>query len=277
MSRERIGTELEATLEGPNPAFALKLVRSFGLLDIVLNIPKDVRGDLPSGYVDPCINCAIFMADMLVGKVDKPKQKIGILSALLLPLRDFSAPADKKGNGKSLPEYLIGLCINKKKDAAMVRLLQQASCDMHSVAGCFDDVSSISDENKVKLGLAVRSVKELWVVASVLSYIIELPFGVSVSGEDGAYSAVNITTEELIGKASEYISKVERTISSLKLDRAWEIKPLVNGKEVMKLLNAKGRIIGKAMGEIMNWQLSHPDGSIEECKTFLMGIENRLK
>ena len=62
---------------------------------------------------------------------------------------------------------------------------------------------------------------------------------------------------------------MEQLAVSLKLERAWEIRPLINGKELMKLLNAKGPVIGKAVQEMTKWQLANPGGSVEDCKVYL--------
>lgn len=283
VSRERISTEFEATLEGPNPRLALQLIRSFGLLDVVLNIPEGIQQGLPAGYAEPCIESALFMAGILrAGNSggDKSQAKLGIVSALLLPLRDFTAQEGKKKREVNLPEHIVGLSLKKKKDAAAVGVLQRAAADIVSVSRGIvseaGDSSPIADEDKIKLGLAIRSTKEHWRMAGLLSYLFKCPFGRSLNREDengidgeGSPSS-SASAEDLVDKCLAHVSKVEDAAVSLKLDRAWEIRPLINGKDMMKLLNAKGPIIGKAVTEMTKWQLAHPEGTAEECKSFLV-------
>jgi tRNA nucleotidyltransferase/poly(A) polymerase len=279
VSRERISTEFEATLEGPDPKLAFRLIRSFQLLDIVLGIPRKVREQLPSGYAEQCINAAMFMADVLKeGKVDKQSTKVGILAAATLPVRDCEAGATgPKGKKVDFPEYVVGLSLKKKKDAALVSALVLAACDMHSVSDSIDDIASVSDEVKVKLGLAIRRAKEFWKIAAALSYVLSLPCGRLMSEEDGRFAIEReLSTEDALNKSGKYISKMEQAVLSLKLEKAWQIRPLINGKELIAMLNAKGPVIGKATGEMINWQLAHPEGSVEECKLWLEGIKGNF-
>lgn len=276
VSRERISTEFESTLEGPNPKLAFRLIRSFQLLDIVLNVPENVRQELPMGYADPCISAAIFMDDMMkTANADKHSTKIGLLSALLLPLKDFTTSPDKKNKTMGLPEHLVGLAMKKKKDATLVGILQRAASDIHGISvDLIDDISSVSDEVKIKLGLAIRSSKDLWRIASALSFLLGLAFGKSLKEEETRYSTTSSSSGEescdLASKSASYMRKIDEAAVSLKLDKAWQIRPLINGKEVMKILDAKGPIIGKATGEMISWQLAHPDATVEECKEWLI-------
>jgi len=131
----------------------------------------------------------------------------------------------------------------------------------------------------VKLGLAIRSAKDLWKVAARLAHILQLPFGKSLNDQGGAACSADPCSpgEEELAKAALFVSRVEEKAVALKLDKAWQIKPLINGKELMSVLNARGPIIGKAVGEMVNWQLAHPDGSVEECKAFLLKIKPTLE
>lgn len=274
VSRERISTEFEATLEGPDPKLAFRLISSFQLLDIVLGIPKEVRQNLPAGYAEQCINAAMFMADVLKDRrgVDKQSTKVGILAAALLPLRDVATPAGSKNKKLDFPEYVVGLALKKKKDAALVSALVMAASDIYHVSYLIDDIASVSDEVKIKLGLAIRRAKESWKIAAALSYVLGLPFGKSMSEEGGSYTTKSVSTEDALQKFVHYISKVEEAVLSLKLEKAWQIRPLINGKELISILNAKGPVIGKATTEMINWQLAHPEGSSEECRLWLEGI-----
>ena len=56
------------------------------------------------------------------------------MSALLLPLRDFTAQEGKKKREVNLPEHIVGLSLKKKKDAAAVGALQRAAADIVSVS-----------------------------------------------------------------------------------------------------------------------------------------------
>ncbi|WZN59876.1 mitochondrial CCA tRNA nucleotidyltransferase [Chloropicon roscoffensis] len=268
VSRERISTEFESMLEGPNPKLALQLIKSFGLLDAVLNVPQSLKEVLPVGYAERCIGAGVLMADLLAGKWDKATRRIGVLSALLLPLRGFSAQGEKKNREVPLPEYVVGVSMKKKKDAVTIGALHRAALDILAVS---QDTCDPCRETKVKFGLAIRSTRELWRVATLLSFVAGLPLGRSLhsdSEEDSPRITIS-PAEEALDRSAAYTSKVEQLAVSLKLERAWEIRPLINGKELMKLLNAKGPVIGKAVQEMTKWQLANPGGSVEDCKVYL--------
>ncbi len=289
VSRERISTELESTLQGPNPKMALELVRTFDLLDVILDMPREVREGLPADYAEPCIECAAFMAEAMRGELEEfqvsPQhaKKVGILAALLLPLRDLSVLSDKNKE-VGLTEHIIGLCLKKKKDAALAAMLQRAAGDIREACGRAgteaEGATAMPDEAKVKLGLAIRSARDLWKVAARLAHILDLPFGNSLKGEGGASGGAGQGSSGQ-GKDTEnaalFVSRVEEKAVALKLDKAWQIKPLINGKELMGVLNARGPIIGKAVAEMINWQLVHPEGSIEDCLAFLLEVKPKLQ
>ncbi|UPQ97822.1 mitochondrial CCA tRNA nucleotidyltransferase [Chloropicon primus] len=276
VSRERISTEFEAMMEGPDPKLALKLIRSFGLLDVILDIPEKMKGELPPGYAEPCISCGILMAHLLAGEGNKSTKRIGILSALLLPLRDFWTEGEKKNKRMCLPEHVVSVSLKKKKVSNLVGCLQKGAGDILSVSGDIRDTSSISQETKVKLGMAIKSTKELWKLAIMVSYVMGLPCGRSLGKEDKSPAVACGDSDGSLEKSLTYATKVEEVAVSLKIDKAWQMKPLVNGKDLINLLNAKGPVIGKAVQEMTKWQLAHPDGSAEDCKEYLLGIRGTL-
>jgi hypothetical protein len=99
-----------------------------------------------------------------------------------------------------------------------------------------------------------------------------------------------------LGKLHEFFHKVEK---ELHLDGVWDLKPLINGQELMQLLGLPpGPAIRQHLERYRNplfpshdkrmislprnatqhremtWQLSHPDGTLEECAAFLRQAHN---
>ena len=61
------------------------------------------------------------------------------------------------------------------------------------------------------------------------------------------------------------------TAAAWKLDRAWLIKPLLDGKAVQKAagLSKPGPQLGKLTKAMLSWQFAHPEATIEECRLWL--------
>ncbi|KAM5569744.1 hypothetical protein ABKV19_016983 [Rosa sericea] len=55
------------------------------------------------------------------------------------------------------------------------------------------------------------------------------------------------------------------------LDKVWDVKPLLNGKEIMDALQLKsgGPLVSKWQRKLLAWQLAHPLGTAEECLKWL--------
>ncbi|MBA0566282.1 hypothetical protein Golob_011113 [Gossypium lobatum] len=47
------------------------------------------------------------------------------------------------------------------------------------------------------------------------------------------------------------------------LEKVWDLKPLVNGKDIMNVLQLK--VGGPLQQKALSWQLAHPSGTAEEC------------
>ncbi|GMI83037.1 hypothetical protein like AT1G22660 [Hibiscus trionum] len=50
------------------------------------------------------------------------------------------------------------------------------------------------------------------------------------------------------------------------LEKVWDLKPLVNGKDIMNVLQLKvgGPLVREWQQKAISWQLAHPSGSAEE-------------
>lgn len=60
-------------------------------------------------------------------------------------------------------------------------------------------------------------------------------------------------------------------VKAFHIDSCWEWSPLLNGKEVMSLLDMQkgGPELGKYMDACFDFQLVHPTGTKDECKDWL--------
>eukprot|EP00271_Cylindrocystis_brebissonii_P022340 TRINITY_DN8569_c0_g1_i2.p1 TRINITY_DN8569_c0_g1~~TRINITY_DN8569_c0_g1_i2.p1 ORF type:complete len:138 (+),score=40.71 TRINITY_DN8569_c0_g1_i2:189-602(+) len=73
------------------------------------------------------------------------------------------------------------------------------------------------------------------------------------------------------GSRAERCQEVEQRVLALGLEKAWEIRPLLDGKALISALNIKGGgpVIGLWVEKAMDWQLANPDGTKAECLDWL--------
>ena len=61
------------------------------------------------------------------------------------------------------------------------------------------------------------------------------------------------------------------TAVAWKLDRAWQIKPLLDGRAVQQAagLSKPGPQLGKLTNAVLEWQFAHPGGLVDDCRSWL--------
>jgi len=80
--------------------------------------------------------------------------------------------------------------------------------------------------------------------------------------------------EKIIQKYSKFLHRVE----NLGLLQAYTFKPILNGKEMMVVLDQKGAgpwMMG-ALNALMEWQLDNPEEDRETAKIWVRGSRDRL-
>uniref|UniRef100_A0A0A9EX73 Uncharacterized protein n=1 Tax=Arundo donax TaxID=35708 RepID=A0A0A9EX73_ARUDO len=110
---------------------------------------------------------------------------------------------------------------------------------------------------RVFAGLIIREIKDFWRVAFLIS-ILCYPEAENAGG-------VLSQQDELHRRKGKYI-RVERSITDVDLDGVWKLKPLLDGKAIMGVMQVNGGpLIGKWQQRLLKWQLAHPKGTVDEC------------
>ncbi|PNY03282.1 cca tRNA nucleotidyltransferase mitochondrial-like [Trifolium pratense] len=110
------------------------------------------------------------------------------------------------------------------------------------------------------LGFLLRELKDFWRVALLISIILH-PIDISDSAED---------ENSKLEKQRDLFNAVENSITKLGLEKVWEVKPLINGKDIMTVLQLKGGpLVKEWLDKTMAWQLAYPSGTAEECLEWL--------
>lgn len=78
---------------------------------------------------------------------------------------------------------------------------------------------------------------------------------------------------ELTEKISSRYESLLTTIKDYKLENVSTMKPIVDGKVISKALGRKpGPWMSKVTGEVLKWQLDHPEGTQDECIAYIRDV-----
>lgn len=122
----------------------------------------------------------------------------------------------------------------------------------------FDDVPFTS-KLRVLTGFLLREIKDFWRVALLISTLL-YPTGTECSQDI-------IDKHFQLDKRKNIFVSVDNAIVKLGLEEVWDLKPLVNGKDIMNVLQLKvgGPLVREWQQKALSWQLAHPSGTAEEC------------
>ncbi|KAE8154760.1 hypothetical protein BDV25DRAFT_135680 [Aspergillus avenaceus] len=274
ISRERVGTELEKMLKGPDPHGALQLIDQLELYQTIFaNHQDDVdvkSVSWPFAYnalaeiLRPSDDLAptARVRDLLI-RDDLERYYAWIIAAFAPWTLELDRVAKGK-KAKPLPPRAAEVARDSlRSDNKTIMLLTDAVRSWRSIV---DTKSSIVDgtmsgtaaEIRQQVGLLIRSWKKDWRLCCVLAMLQEISQG-------GEFSAV--------------IRGYDRFLSYI-LDNSlidvYEMKPIVNGSEIIQHLKApKGPWMSKALDMAIRWQLLHPE--VTDKEKALEELSNRKK
>ncbi|ETL36104.1 hypothetical protein L917_11729 [Phytophthora nicotianae] len=268
VSRERVGKELSGMLRGSaaHPERALCLLHDLHLCESVF-LPSALLEKTPvcrpNGEVEELDanvwdRCYAYVSEMYrhlssdgVLDVDnlsaekKHELLVRILASLLLPF--------------------CGLCVRDKRRRSIATFVVQDSLklpnrDAKDVDNVLTHVGKLQEAtvnafDRVEVGLLIRSIGAQWEICRDAALVQELTDAGSV---DGAAEA-----RDTVSKRYDTFSSQAREAG---LDGVWELKPLLNGNDLVKQLGVKpGPHMKELLDRIMAWQLSNPEKTRDEC------------
>ncbi|CAH9136209.1 unnamed protein product [Cuscuta epithymum] len=272
ISRERIGHETDLMISGNQPLKAIKYVADLQLFWAVFSLPADFEPPIPESCDKLCVACMdlAFRLLRLIGcSLTDDQRRIYLYAALFLPFRNTKYK-DNKAKKIAVVSYIFKNSLKlKSSDSETVLSLHSATKKLVSLIPYItsEDTEIIEVDWKketidvpvtlkcrVLIGLVLREVKEFWRVSLALSMLL---YPTDLEIDDSCE----------MEKRRELFKTVESTILNLGLDRVWEVKPLVNGKEIMNILEIKtgGPVVKEWQQKLLEWQLAYPSGTAEEC------------
>lgn len=301
VSRERIGTELDGMIKGPDPVTALDLLKSMGLFEAIFEVHPSATDDVTSKFAAAGSTLGKTVCSMLLNWSDvftghqgvdlqsPDTRRQTILAALLLPLRYTRVPLNNNNTKtQSMSAHIVRDSLKwKSKDADMIDLMHAVAPELVNAYGHIQksDASLSTATLRILLGRSVKKLKHLWpsgvFLASLLSSKEATPIGVETALEETVSWSDNV----LAGPLSESLNTVndlhahkemckslESTIQAFGIHTCWQWKPLLNGKDVMEALKMTkgGPLLGIAMDACFDYQLIHPDATKEDVREFLL-------
>ncbi|KAF7006052.1 hypothetical protein CFC21_021124 [Triticum aestivum] len=289
ISRECVGNEINLMMSGKHPAEAMSHIRDLGLFYVVFSFPETSD---PPGF-DNCDRCCVSHIEaawnIAISVHDGvEQQQLYLYSALFFPLRKMSC-LDKKSN-KEIPATSYIIKESLKLDACVAKSV----VNIHAASREFAELVLLFESNvalgalkekledayldiptdmlmRVKAGLILDEIKNLWRVALLISILSYPEAGDTLSQQD-----------ELSRRKEKYI-KVERSITDLGLDGVWEWeqkqKQLVRGNTIMGVLQVKsgGRLIGEWKERVFKWRLAHPEGTMDDCIDWMKRSQSKYQ
>ncbi|KAG8378419.1 hypothetical protein BUALT_Bualt08G0135400 [Buddleja alternifolia] len=280
ISRERIGKEIDLMISGNQPVLAMTYISELQLFWAVFSLPPETE---PSTLEECERFCVAYMDPtwrflQLIGSSSSftdDQRRLCLYAALFLPFRN-AFYRDKKGKQIPVVSYIFRSSLKLKSSDA------ETVISMHVAVEKFLSLipSIMSKENlqtlevdwktetldvpiasklRILSGLILREIKDFWRAALVLSLLLH-PHDIC--------SSTNLSNEDTeLNERGELFSRVENAILEMGLEKVWELKPLVNGKDIMSVLQLKsgGPVVKEWQQKLLEWQLAHPSGSAEEC------------
>ena len=281
VSRERVGIEVKKMLDGPDPLNALFQLDVLQVVDVVFRAPAEVQPKLPKDYPAKCLGVAAEakrVADELGLDLSAHERRALLLASFLLPFRGVTYAGKKKKLFPATDHIIMASLSFGKKEQADVLLLHERAADLRAACGRLD-----GPDARATLGMQIRGLKGLWKLALVLTTVLDLEevaavrkcLGKEEEGEPGAGGAGGAGggTEQRVLACRQAMDAAE----AFKVDRAWEIKPLMDGKKVMAALGVQkgGPWLGEYTKKLMVWQLGNPDADAAACAAWLKEMHSQ--
>eukprot|EP00002_Diphylleia_rotans_P019957 TRINITY_DN3864_c0_g1_i1.p1 TRINITY_DN3864_c0_g1~~TRINITY_DN3864_c0_g1_i1.p1 ORF type:complete len:503 (-),score=96.16 TRINITY_DN3864_c0_g1_i1:100-1608(-) len=265
ISRERIGVEVSKAIEGPRPVRALHLIHTMGLSDAVFSLPTGVfteemssAGLQFSSQIHGIIKAHPFDADQA------DNTRLVVLASYLLPVKDMTY-RDAKNREHGFGAFVVRESLKlKNKDAEAVDLIHRGLDKMTQLWRQYVETQTF---DRLEAGLLLRQLGATW----KLCLRVALAHACICSSHHDGLRSADPSDDLSYQCADDSFVRFVASISSLGLDNVWDMKPIMNGKELAQQLGIKpGPTFGVLMDMQIRWQIANPTGSVAECKEHLL-------
>ncbi|KAK4440743.1 CCA tRNA nucleotidyltransferase, mitochondrial [Sesamum alatum] len=279
ISRERIGKEINLMISGMQPVRAMTHISELQLFWAVFSLPPEMNTPTWESRRRLCVTYmdSAWRILHLVGhcSFNDDQQRLCLYAALLLPFRNATC-RDKQDKMVPVAQYIIrdalvlesscaktvvSMYVAAEKLVSLIPLIMSEDGLQFTEADWKRETIDVPIASKIRIlaGWVLREIKEFWRAALVISLLL-YPNDVGSSNEE---------TE--LKERRELFKRVENAILEKGLDKVWEMKPVVDGRGIMRVLqlDSGGPVVGEWQKKVVEWQLAHPSGSTEECTEWM--------
>ncbi|GLE05010.1 hypothetical protein PINS_up013994 [Pythium insidiosum] len=191
-----------------------------------------------------------------VSSLDEAEQnalKLRILAAFLLPLADHYVVLKKR-------QQLLPFVIIRDSLKLRTRDAEDVGNTILKNVTEFRELltASLNEFDRVRVGLSLRSMGELWELTSDIALVQDIVDGAEMS------------REVAISRHTSF----KEAVTSHGLMGVWNMKPLLNGNDLIKTLGVKpGPAVKETMDQVIVWQLQNPSASREECLSHFVALK----
>lgn len=276
VSRERISGELHRILCNKNAPHAIALLVEFGLFPVVMRMPPP-SAMLPSHVAPSDVPLhalsALLNLNSLPPLDDSPTPiELVRYAALLSPLAALRCKHAE--NGKRLKEIAVAQYILRVE----LRLSSGDTsrvCNLLQAALMFKERIHQGAESLDRLDTAkvLRIAAQDWRSALRIALVMELPTVKPAESFakvlDGWSGRIDLGEEGMI--IVDTYNEYQRNVECLNLDNVWDLRPAINGKELMGILPRlkKGPQMGDIMRQQVDWIVQNPSKGKEDICDWL--------
>lgn len=306
ISRERVGVEIDKILTSDNVQYGLRLINYAGLTESIFNSGalsgtiSDINDDsvvqelenrkqlsvgridsstqVLAGFLESVKNSHNSQFQQLVAEIfaNKATQKLFWLCTVLQPYGDIRVKLNpKKMSLLSYVEVVLkeGLRFGKH-DYDVTSSIVDKLVTSNVVHKLFRDSHLVP---RSELGMYIRQFGSSFSVNVVVSAFNDVLANVDVPSriddvptpEPCEFSADPETLHRVITSYEGLLT----TIRDQDLMGVATLKPIVDGKVISAALGRKpGPWMSSVTGEVMKWQLDHPEGSADECIAYIRTV-----
>lgn len=250
ISRERVGVEVEKIVSGPDPHKGLMLIQNFELYHAVFANPfKDFCpqiSTLPKVY-DGLSRVLSDVSTICVAL--KPKENQGLIWTL-------AAYVPWKAQGA---EAVTAAREGIRAANVITKVLGDAIKNRERLSELVDAANN-GTARRGYIGTALRHIGATWPSQLMYSILCDM--------EEEDFEAV-------IQRYTGFL----RWLNDENLMDAAIIKPILNGNEIMRVLEAKkaGSWLKDAIERVVEWQFDNPDGTAEEARAWISSKKGDLQ
>ncbi|CAI0554435.1 unnamed protein product [Linum tenue] len=307
ISKERVGTEIELMISGNQPVKAMSYIADLTLYPVVFCFPPNYQPEVSEGCQTQSIAYleAAWSLIHSIGYASFTDQqrRLALYASLFLPFRNITYK-DAKGKRMPVVNYIFRDSLKQKaSDPDLVMKVHQSIDKLTTLIPSLIskaetmppevnqemEFADVATNSKLQIstgtvhfytnhaanlntnsfsstpyslliaGFVLREVKDLWRIALLISTMLHPSDLASSSKEDNGKPELD--------KRKDLFKAAEAAILELGLDNVWDMKPLINGKEIMSVLQLKsgGPLVKEWQQKILSWQLAHPTGTAHEC------------